>query len=181
MANDVVVLPGRMGGTLSPLPLYTADLAESRGATVHRHDWVSTPPGIPEIYEPATVEWVRAEVTPLLDKLGGRPLLIGKSLGTNAAALAAERDLPAIWLTPLLQLPHVVAALERATAPFLLIGGTDDRAWNGDTARRLTPHVFEVPDADHGMYVPGPVTASIAILSQVVEAAAEFCDEISWP
>ncbi|GIM94892.1 alpha/beta hydrolase [Paractinoplanes toevensis] len=181
MADDVVVLPGRMGGTLSPLPLYTGDVAESRGGTVHRHDWVSTPPAFPGILEPATVDWVRAEVTPLLDKLGGRPLLIGKSLGTNAAALAAERDLPAIWLTPLLNLPHVVAALGRATAPFLLIGGTADQYWDGEAARRLTPHVFEVPDGDHGLYVPGPVTASIAVLSQVVGAATEFFDEISWP
>jgi hypothetical protein len=181
MADDVVVLPGRTGGTFAPLPLYTGDVAASRGATVHRHEWVSTPPGVPEVYRPATVEWVRAEVTPLLDKLAGRPLLIGKSLGSHAAALAAERDLPAIWLTPLLHLPHLVAALQRATAPVLLVGGTADRSWDGEEARRLTPHVFEVRGADHGLYVPGPVTASIAVLSQVVAAATEFFDEIGWP
>ncbi|GAA2632852.1 alpha/beta fold hydrolase [Paractinoplanes durhamensis] len=181
MTTDVVVLPGRMGGTLSPLPLYTSDAAEARGATVHRHEWVATPPGIPEVYEPSTMEWVRGEVTPLLDRVGGRPLLIGKSLGTNASVLAAERDLPAIWLTPLLHLPHVVAALERATAPMLLIGGTGDRSWDGAVARRLTPHVFEVPNADHGMYVPGPVVASIGVLIQVVQATEEFFDEIGWP
>jgi hypothetical protein len=181
MSTDVVVLPGRMGGTLSPLPLYTADVAEARGAVVHRHEWVSTPPGVPQVYEPSTAEWVRGEVTPLLDKVGGRPLLIGKSLGTNAAVLAAERDLPAIWLTPLLHLPHVVAALDRATAPFLLVGGTADVSWDGAVARRLTPHVFEIADADHGLYVPGPVTATIAVLGRVVEAAGEFLDEIGWP
>jgi len=181
MTTDAVVLPGRRGGTFSPLPLYTADVAEARGATVHRHDWVGTPPNLPEVYEPATVDWLRGEVTPLLDKLGGKPLMIGKSLGSYAAAIAAERDLPAVWLTPILHLPHVVTALDRATAPFLLIGGTADMAWDGEVARRLTPHVFEVADADHGMYVPGPVTASIAVLSQVVVAVAEFFDEIGWP
>jgi hypothetical protein len=175
MATDVVVLPGRMAGTWSPLPLYTSRVAQERGAVVHRHEWAGPAP------EPATTDFVRGEITPLLDKLGGRPLLIGKSLGTNAAALAAERDLPAIWLTPLLHLPHVVTALDRATAPFLLVGGTADFSWDGRVARRVTPHVFEVADADHGMWVPGPVAASIAVLTRVVQAAGEFFDEISWP
>jgi hypothetical protein len=33
---------------------------------------------------------------------GAQPGLIAKSLGTYAATLAAEQQLPAIWLTPLL-------------------------------------------------------------------------------
>ena len=53
-------------------------------------------------------------------------VLIGKSLGTYAAALAAERGLPAIWLTPLLTSDWVVDGLRRSTAPFLLVGGTAD-------------------------------------------------------
>ncbi|MGW4296911.1 hypothetical protein ACWEH1_28295 [Micromonospora chersina] len=44
---------------------------------------------------------------PLLDSIDGRPLLIGRSLGTDAAAIAAQRSLPAVWLTPLLTLPWV--------------------------------------------------------------------------
>jgi hypothetical protein len=177
MATDVVVLPGRLGGTWSPLPLYTSRVAEDRGAVVHRHEWVGPAPQAP----PATMAYVRGEVAPLLDKLGGRPLVIGKSLGSHAAALTAERDLPAIWLTPLLHLPPVVSALGRATAPFLLIGGTADEAWDGAVARRLTPHVFEVADADHGLWVRGPVTASITVLARVAQATGEFFDEIDWP
>src|SRR5690348_9687322 len=76
---DAVVIPGRLFGPGAPLPMYTGNLAESRGATVHRHEWSSTPPELPD-----PGPWVAAEVTPLLDKLGGRPLLIGKSLGTCA-------------------------------------------------------------------------------------------------
>ena len=53
--------------------------------------------------------------------------------------------------------------------------------WDGELGRSLTPHVFEVPGADHGMYVPGPVTASIAVLAQVIDAVTEFLDEIGWP
>lgn len=179
--SDAVVIPGRLFGPCTPLPMFTGDLAAARGATVHRHQWTATPPGFPEIFEAQTEEWVRSEVGPLLDRVGGRPLLIAKSLGTNAAALAAERDLPAIWLTLVLTCAHIVAAMRRATAPFLLVGGTGDDMWDGPLARTLTPHVHEVPDADHGMYVPGPVTASIAVLSAVVTAAAHFLDHIAWP
>jgi pimeloyl-ACP methyl ester carboxylesterase len=140
---------------------------------VHRHSWS---PGRPDPFEPPIEDWVRADVTPLLDRLGGTPMLIGKSLGTNAAALAAERALPAVWLTPVLTLPWVSAAMGRATAPFLLVGGTADPYWDPAAARRLSPHVLEVDGADHGMVVPGPVSASVAVLAQVVEAMDEFFD-----
>jgi hypothetical protein len=124
---------------------------------------------------------VRGQVSPLLDTVGGRPLLIAKSLGTNAAVLAAERGLPGVWLTPVLTAPWVAAALSRATAPFLLAGGTADEMWDGALARRLTPHVLEVRDADHGMCVPGPLTASIAVLGRMVATVQEFLDAIGWP
>jgi hypothetical protein len=39
-------------------------------------------------------------------------LVIGKSLGSLAAGLVAERGLPAIWPTPLLRIPEVVEAVE---------------------------------------------------------------------
>ena len=171
---DAVVIPGRLFGPGAPLLMFTGDVARSRGAQVHRHEWAGTPPEGLDGLEP----WVRAQLLPLP---ADEPLLIGKSLGTYAAALAAERDLPAVWLTPLLRHPPLVAALSRATAPFLLLGGSADPMWDGGVGRRLTPHVFEVPEADHGMYVPGPVNATIAVLTQVVDAMAEFLDEIGWP
>ena len=121
------------------------------------------------------------ETTPMLDEVGGSPLLIAKSLGTNAAALAAERSLPAVWLTPLLTVSWVTAALDRATGPFLLVGGTADAFWDGAVARRLSPYVLEVEGADHGMYVPGPLTDSIAVLGRMLLAVEGFLDAINWP
>lgn len=61
------------------------------------------------------------------------------------------------------------------------MGGTADTHWNGDVARRLSPHVLEVPGVDHGMYVPGPLTDSIAVLGRIVVAVEEFLDAIDWP
>ncbi|MGN9803173.1 hypothetical protein [Micromonospora sp. L32] len=67
-----------------------------------------------------------------------------------------------------------------ATAPVLLVGGTADPSWDGAVARRLTPHVLEVPDAHHGMLVPGPLARSAEVLGRVCTAVEEFV-QISWP
>jgi pimeloyl-ACP methyl ester carboxylesterase len=145
---------------------------------VHRHSWSHEPP---DPFEPAVERWVCGEVVPVLDAVGGSPLVIAKSLGTNAATLAAERALPAVWLTPLLTTPWVAAALRRATAPFLVVGGTADALWDGALARRLSPYVLEVEGGDHGMQVPGPLADSIAVLGRVIVAVEEFLDAIVWP
>lgn len=175
---DAVVLPGRRYGPAAGLLMYVGDVAGRRGGTVHRHHW-SRDPGNP--FEPQAEDWVHDDVRPVLDALGGRPLLIGKSLGTYAAGSAAERSLPAVWLTPVLTVPWVPAALGRATAPFLLVGGTADKLWDGALARRLSPYVLEVDGADHGMYVPGPLTDCVAVLGRVVVAVEEFLDATDWP
>lgn len=157
--------------------MYAGLVAERRQAGVYRHTWSQEPPASDV---PGIERWVEGEVAPLLDEVGGSPLLIAKSLGTNAAGLAAGRSLPAVWLTPLLAVPWVTAALGRATAPFLLVGGTADEVWDGAVARRLSPYVLEVDGADHGMCVPGPLTRSIAVLGRVVAAIEEYLDEIGW-
>lgn len=158
--------------------MYVGDVAERRGARVHRHGWSQKPP---PGFDAQVEGWVRGEIWQLLETLDGHPLLIGKSLGTLGAAVAAERSLPAVWLTPLLTAPGVTVALERANAPFLLVGGTADNFWDGDRARQLTPHVVEVEGADHGMRVPGPLSESVAVLARVVTAVEEFLDAIDWP
>jgi hypothetical protein len=181
---DVVVLPGRMFGAGAPLLLYGAEVAARRGGTVHRHEWAGEGP-MP--FDPAVEGWVADQVGPLLDGLEGRdgpgasPLVIAKSLGTHAAPLAADRGLPAVWLTPLLEAPWVAAALGRATAPSLLVGGGANSSWDGALARRLSAHVLEIPDADHGLSVPGPLTDTIAVLARVVEAIDAFLERIGWP
>jgi len=51
-------------------------------------------------------------------------LIIAKSLGTYAATLAAEQELPAIWLTPLLHIEAIAKAIIRNPAAALLVGDT---------------------------------------------------------
>ena len=90
--------------------------------------------------------------------------------------------MPAVWHTPLLSDARCVAALRNAGAPYLLVGGTADPWWDGNLARALTPHVLEIPDANHGMVLPEvPLARSAAVLGRVVTAVEEFLDGYVWP
>lgn len=169
-----VLVPGIGYTAQGPLLAY-ARLAVERRGSARVISW--SPPQFESAAD--QVAWVRAQV---LDALGkDRALLIGKSLGSLAASLAAERDLPAVWLTPLLHRPEVVEAIAAARHPPLLVGGTADRSWDGPVAHRLSPHVLQIPDADHALYVPGPVSRTIAAAAQVADALEQFLDQHVWP
>jgi hypothetical protein len=91
-----------------------------------------------------------------------------------------DRGLAAVWFTPLLTDPATVAALHRATAPCLLVGGGADRLWDGPAARSITPHVVEIGQADHSLLLPGGLAAPAAVLGQVITAVERFLDQIVW-
>jgi pimeloyl-ACP methyl ester carboxylesterase len=171
----VVVVPGVGYTVQGPLLAYARLAAERRGAEVRAIAWA--PPPIEDFDE--RVVWVRGQVAEVLGDV--RALVVGKSLGSLAAALVAERGLPAVWLTPLLTRPQVVEAIAAAGVPPLLVGGTADSLWDGRVARSLSPHVLEVPDADHALYVPGPVRATAQVAGLVVEAVEAFLDGEVWP
>lgn len=86
-----------------------------------------------------------------------------------------------MWLTPLLTDEPTVAALRRAAAPCLLIGWTADKVWDGRLARSLRAHVLEIGGADHGLFVPGRLSESAAVLGQVATAVENFLDHSAWP
>ena len=170
MAERVVVVPGGMFGPFAPLLMYVSLVFEARGGTIEPVSW-ERPAG-------ADAAWVRAQVLPAVERHRAT-LIVGKSLGSNAVTIAAERDLPGIWLTPLLRDEVVVGALRAATAPQLLIGGTADNLWDGTVARNLSPHVLEVDGADHGMLIPGaPLARSAEVLGRVATAAEHFADHV---
>jgi len=166
-----ILLPG--GGW------YTAarPLLHQARAVLLRHKWtvrevwwtpprpVSSPPW-PDGEE--WVAWVAEQATKALaGETAERLLFVGKSLGSLAASLAAERGIPAIWLTPVLIEPALVAALENATAPTMLIGGTADSLWDSAVARRIGHPYLEVPHADHGMETDDDPINSAEILKRV--------------
>ncbi|MFC0507326.1 alpha/beta hydrolase [Micromonospora costi] len=167
-----VLIPGQGYDTRAPLFAYAGEALRRAGFGVHEITW-EVPSGLsPE----STAAWVADQVSPALDD--PTDLLVGKSLGTFAARVAADRALPAVWLTPLLRLPEVVHALGRPAAPFLLVGGTADPSWDGSAARRLTPHLVEIQEADHSLMLTGPLARSAEALGRVCTGIEEFAQII---
>ena len=116
-------------------------------------------------------EWVRARLDAAVARAGEPALLVAKSLTSRAAATAAERSWPAVWLTPLLDDEEVVAGLRGRTAPALLVGGTDDPTWNGALAREVSEDVLELAGANHGL-------ARTEDVERVVQAVGAFADRL---
>ncbi|MEU7931771.1 alpha/beta hydrolase [Micromonospora echinofusca] len=169
----VVLIPGRGYDTRFPLFVYAGEALRRAGFALHAVTWEVPERLAPDREGPGqAVEWVIDQVAPTLAE--PTDLLVGKSLASMAAPLAADRRLPAVWLTPLLQVPAVVDGLRRATAPFLLVGGTADPSWDGSLARRLTPHVVEIEQADHALMVPGRLARSAEALGRVCTAVEDF-------
>jgi pimeloyl-ACP methyl ester carboxylesterase len=172
-----VLAPGGGYSVQAPLLAYAGLAAERRGADVRPISW-----RIPEDFDDSRQQRFQLVLGQVGETLADdEALIIGKSLGSFAAALVAVRGLPAIWLTPLLTVPEVAEAIGAAERPPLLIGGGADRAWDGEVARRLSPHVLELPGADHALYVPGPVSATAAVAGRVADAVEDFLDTHVWP
>src|SRR5262245_1843006 len=176
-----VVVPGLRYSTDGPLLMYAGVAVERRGGSVHRISWT-----VPEFSDGDDERgWVAAQVSESVDAVAAAtgvatPVVIGKSLGSLAAPVAADRGLAAVWLTPVLTDAPTVAALRRASAPCMLIGGTADRLWDGRLARSLTRHVLEIDGADHGMFIPGRLSESAAVLGQVITTVEDFLDHQVW-
>lgn len=176
-SRDVIILPGGGYSAQAPLLMYAGEAAERRGGVIRPISW-DNPEELLTLRADQRGPWVLDQLARAVPDLQDGSLLIGKSLGTHAAAVAAERGLPAVWLTPLLTSEFVVDGLRRSAAPFLLVGGTADTLWDSGVARELTPYVLEVDGADHGMFVPGRLAASAAVLGQVATAVEDFLDEV---
>jgi hypothetical protein len=177
-----VVVPGLRYSADGPLLMYAGVAVERRGGSVRRISWT-----VPEFGDGDDERgWVAARVSESVDAVTATtgvaaPLVIGKSLGSLAAPVAADRGLAAVWLTPVLTDAPTVAALRRAGAPCLLIGGTADKLWDGRLARSLTQHVLEIDGADHGMFIPGRLSESAAVLGRVITTVEDFLDYQVWP
>src|SRR3954462_5076114 len=109
------------------------------------------------------------------DEIGG----VGKSLASGAAGIVADRGLPAVWLTPLLNERRVADDLSRAPRPALLIGGTADAAWAPDElADNGLLQVVQFDGLDHSLQRPGDPGASLDALRAVAERVDRFVGEL---
>ena len=136
--------------------------AASRPAAVDPHVWVA---------DQASAALAAEAVPPR------RVVVVGKSLGTWATAYAAEHGFDAIWLTPLLVEPTLVAGIRSSPGRQLLVGGSADEFWDTEVAAGLVREgcdVMEIPNADHGLCVPGDVVRSAETHLEVARGVAAF-------
>jgi hypothetical protein len=171
-----VIVPGARYPVQAPLLSLAAEALSDHNAQVETIEWL-----IPDGFFAAdnTESFVRTYVAAALHRLGERvpgatPVVIAKSLGSYAAALVADRSLPAIWLTPVLTDDSIVAAITRSTAPALLIGGSADRMWPAGVAASTGKTVVTVEGGDHGLRVPGRLRAYTDVLGDIGTAVEDF-------
>jgi hypothetical protein len=98
-----VLAPGGGYSTDGPLLMYAGLAVERRGGYVHRIAWTQPLPRL----DAETHAWVASQVAAALDETAAATgatarVVIGKSLGSLAAPLVADRGLAAVWFTPLL-------------------------------------------------------------------------------
>src|SRR3954447_6040675 len=163
----MVLLPGIFYPTTAPLLWFTRAVAAARG-------WGTLGVAGVAADDPDPLGWTDARPRAALDHAPAeQTVVVGKSLGTTAAGLAAERGLPAIWLTPLLDREEVAAAISATTAPTLLVGGTADPTWVPGAVPGGAPFErLELEGLDHALQRDGGVTASLDALRDVTHAAA---------
>lgn len=171
-----------------PLLWYARTVLTFQGWTVHTAAWPAdmAPDQTPEM---AAAAVDRAFGTPSTapDNAAeaGTPatrLIIGKSLGSLALPLALERDLPGVWLTPLLFEPAVAAATQNLGAGHLLVGGTaDESSWDRDVAQHSGAQLLEIPGGGHTLEVPGDLDRTLGALERVVDAINAFALELRQP
>ncbi|MBL7259338.1 alpha/beta hydrolase [Paractinoplanes lichenicola] len=166
-----IIVPGRGYGPQAPLLDLADEALRDREIPTETIHW-TVPDGLLDV---GPEPFVRAHVLAALHRLNAaQPVIIAKSLGTYAAVLAAEQELPAIWLTPLLHVEAIAEAITRNPAPALLVGGTRDRSWLPDVAVATKKTVITIPDGDHGLRPPGPLRAYTDALGDVGTAMEGF-------
>jgi hypothetical protein len=167
----VLLLPGNGYSPARPLLHFARAVFARHGWTTQEVWWPMPAPVPPERFRAYANEHAGAA---LARETAARVAVVGKSLGSFAAATVADRGLPAIWLTPLLHQPEVVADLRRSHAPTLLLGGLADRSWIPSVARELEHRYVEFADADHGLETDDDPVNSAEILKRATAAMDAF-------
>jgi pimeloyl-ACP methyl ester carboxylesterase len=165
--GTAVLLPGRRGGTDSPLLHWSATALTQSGWSVVGVRWEegADQPAAPQVEDAAGAALDRAD--PDLPVV-----VVAKSLGTLALPWAVEQGLPGAWLTPLLGEGEVRAAVARAEQPTLLVGGSADPHWQPLPAVGPGVRTLELTGADHGLQRPGDWRGSLLEQVAIFDAVA---------
>jgi hypothetical protein len=170
----VVALPGRQYTTQAPLLWFTREVAAAHGWSV-----LEVLDSLPDGADP--LGWARDRARRALDLVEGDDVVVvGKSLASAAAGIVADRGLPAVWLTPLLDRRRVVDDLSRAARPALLVGGSADETWVPDAlADSGLLQIVQLDGLDHSLQRPGDPGASLEALRAVTERIDGFLGDLA--
>ncbi len=170
-----VVLPGRGYPPAAPGCAYAGYVLLAAGWRVRDVWW--DPPANESLSVDGEVAWVGDQLASATAGVAGPVLVVGKSLGTYGARLAAERAYPAIWLTPVLTLPEVVRRDPRQPGP-AAARRRHRRPAVGRRRRRLPGadgcDVLQLDGLDHGLIDPADAVRSAEALVEITRAMAKF-------
>ena len=178
-----LLLPGHVYSVERPLLYFAHEVFARYGWTTQQVWWSEPPPALEgqdlTAWQARLRSFVHAQLLRVLEReKAPRIALVGKSMGAFAAATAADRSLPGIWLTPVLRNPDLVNDLRRHTAPFLLVGGTADAGWDPASARSFGQSVYEAPNANHSLEIADDPVRSVEILREATIAMDAFVREL---
>jgi predicted alpha/beta-hydrolase family hydrolase len=178
-----VVLPGLRYNCDKPLLYYTSQAHAARGMDVLQV-WVDyTRPDITSLSQSdQTLRMVSDAQSALQAGVRTRQykrlILAGKSIGTLIMAFLLSQDCQlditaTIWLTPLLQIPFVSAAIQKTIAPAFIAGGTADSTFDPASVALLEkmPNItlLRVQGGDHSLEIPNDLNRSLIALCDLVE------------
>jgi len=173
----VVALPGMQYTTQAPLLWFAREAAEQRGFTV-----LEVLDSLPDGTDGAA--WARDRARRAVEHAARedarQTVVVGKSLASTAAGIAADRLLPAVWLTPLLNQARVVDDIARASRPALLVGGSADDTWRPDALPDSgLLEIVHLDGLDHSLQRAGDPPASLQALRAVTERVGRFLDDLA--
>jgi hypothetical protein len=170
----VVLLPGVRYFSQAPLLWFTREAALAGGWSV-----LELSERAPSDREP--FGWIAERAESALNATSATQVaMAGKSLGSAAAPLATQRALPAVWLTPLLTRPDVLAALGATDRPTLVVGSPADPAWgNGELPENEALELMELDGLDHSLQREGDPLGSIDVLREVTERVSRFFERLA--
>ncbi|MHA1638528.1 MAG: hypothetical protein ACTSUO_02070 [Candidatus Thorarchaeota archaeon] len=110
-------------------------------------------------------------------------VLVGKSLGTLACGYLIDKHhelagCKVIWLTPLLGRHELVDQITKYRPQSLFVIGTADPHYDMELLSRVQEasngEVLVLSGANHSLEVPGPLSASLEILYEIMEKVGLF-------
>lgn len=163
------MLPGREYSPEGPLLFFGTHAALARGWDVRQVWWHDNAPerGPHDVTD--EMAWVERELEAACEGYGGRLMVMAKSLGTLAAAFAAEHRYPAAWLTPLLTEPDVADALLSYPVEQFVVIGESDPYLDHTVFDALPGDRFIVP-GDHVLATRGDAVAMVSSHDAFVRA-----------